>query len=86
MIESKLALLDEQEEVLLWDTVVFSEHTLGLVPEIFDAVDVVLSVGKQLGVIDTAMVKIGHIKCAVTTECVSVNDTIRLNFLANNGH
>ena len=42
MIESKLTLFDKQVEVLFGNAVVFSEHSLCLIPEVFDAVDMVV--------------------------------------------
>jgi len=32
----------------LWDTVEFAHVTLGLVPEVLDPIDVILTVGKEL--------------------------------------
>jgi len=36
--------------------------TFGLVPEILDPVNMVVTVGKQLGMVDAEMVKVGHIQ------------------------
>jgi len=41
IVETELALLDEEVEVLSGDAVVLAQHTLGLVPEGFYAVGVV---------------------------------------------
>lgn len=38
--------------MLLGHTVKFSQVALGLIPEVFDAIDVVLARGEQCGVID----------------------------------
>ena len=40
-------------------TVKFTQVALGLVPEVFDAVDVVFTSGKQLGMIDPQMPEAG---------------------------
>ena len=38
--------------MLLGNTVKFAQVTLGLVPEVFDAIDMVLAVGQALGMVD----------------------------------
>ena len=40
---------------------------LGLVPEILDTIDMVVAVGKQLGMVDAKMVKVGHIQYGIVT-------------------
>ena len=45
-IEAPLTLLQKPVEVLLFDAVEFTHLPLGLVPEILDAVDVILAPGK----------------------------------------
>ncbi len=58
VIESKLALFDKQVEVLFGDAIVFSQGSLCLIPEVFDAVDVVESMlGKMRTVIDAMVVE-----------------------------
>lgn len=46
----------------------------------FDAADVVLTVGKHLGVVDAQVVEVQHIECVVGLECVGVDDGIRCAF------
>lgn len=58
MIESKLTFFDKQVEVLFWDSVILSQHTFCLIPEILNSVDVVdFLLGKMGAVIDAMMVK-----------------------------
>ena len=42
------AFLQLEPEMRLWDTVEFAHMPLGLVPEIFNAVDVMSTFGKEL--------------------------------------
>ena len=44
--------------------------TLGLVPEILNAVDVIVVVGKQLGMVDAEVVKVGHVQHIVAPPAV----------------
>ena len=58
MIESKLTFFDKQVEVLFGDSVILSQHTFCLIPEILNSVDVVdFLLGKMGAVIDAMMVK-----------------------------
>ena len=63
--------------MLLWDTIEFAHMALGLVPEILDAVYVVVPVCKELGVIDPEVVKIRHIQHVIASPAVRINDTVR---------
>ena len=45
-------------EVVLWDAVVASQVSFGLVPEVLDPVDVVAVFGKQLRVVDADMMEV----------------------------
>jgi hypothetical protein len=42
----------------LWNTVEFAHIPFGLVPEILNAVDVIMTVCKELGMVDTKVVEI----------------------------
>ena len=48
MIEPKLAFLQEQEEMFAGNTFIVSQHALGLVPKVLNAVDVVFLIGEEL--------------------------------------
>ena len=57
-IEAPLTFLEKPIEIVRFDTVKFAHVTLGLIPEILDAVDVILLVGKELGMVDSPVMKI----------------------------
>ena len=48
--------------MLLGHTVKFTQVTLGLIPEILDAIDMVFTGGKELGVIDPQMAEARNIQ------------------------
>ena len=60
--------------------------TLCLVPEVFDAVDVVLLVSKEFRMIDAKMLERGYIQYVVTAPAVRIDDAVRDDFLLDNGH
>jgi len=68
------------------NTIVLSQDSFGLIPKIFNAVDVVFSFGKVRRVVDAFMVEPTHIKRIVRTVGISADNAIRLDFTGNNGH
>ena len=48
MIEPKLALFQEQEEIFSWYAVIFAQYALGLVPKILDPIDMIFLLGKEV--------------------------------------
>lgn len=69
-----------------WNTVVFSEVTLGLVPEILDAVDMSMLAGHELlGVIDPMVMETGDIENVVDAEDVGEDDGIRHHLACDDG-
>ena len=46
--------------MLLWDTVEFAHVTLGLVPEVLNAIDVIMAISEKLGMVDPKVVKVQH--------------------------
>ena len=84
-IEAPFTLFEEPVKVVLFNTIEFSHVSLRLVPEILDAVDVVLFIGKQFGVIDPMMSKVTDIQRVVRSERVGVNNAIGLNLFLDNG-
>ena len=56
-IKSKFAFFQEQRERFAIDSVVFAQDAFCLIPKIFNAVNVVLTVCKFLGMVDTVMDK-----------------------------
>ena len=71
--------------MLRWPTVESAHMTLGLVSEIFDAIDVVVTIGKELGVVDPEVMEVRHIQHIVTTPAVGIDDTIGHNFAFDDG-
>ena len=61
-------------EVLAWYSIVSSQMTLGLAPEVFDAIDVVSSLGEMPAVIDALMMELRHIEFVVGMPGIAVND------------
>ena len=72
--------------MLLGNTVKFAEVTLGLVPEVLDAVAVVFTVRKALGMVDPQMPKAGNIQGIVARQGVTVDDGVRHNPLLQDRH
>ena len=60
--------------------------TLCLVPEILDTVDMGVTVGKELGMVDAEMVKVGHIQHIIAPPAVGVDDTVRDDFSLDDRH
>ena len=87
MIESKLTFLDEQVEVLLWDSIVLSEYAFGLIPEVLNTVDVVMFLlGKMSAVVDAVVMESRYIQCVVAAVTVRINNAVRCYFPYDNGH
>ncbi len=57
-----------------WNTVEAAHVPLGLVPEVPDAVDVVLLAREQLGVVDAVVLEAEYIQHVVGAERAGVND------------
>ena len=68
MVKSPLAFLQIQREMLLGDAVEPAQMTLGLIPEILDAVDVIVPVSKQLTMVDPIVMEIGYVQGIVAAE------------------
>ena len=45
-----------------WDTIEFAHVALGPVPEILNAINVIMTVGKQLGMVDAEVVEVRYIQ------------------------
>ena len=65
------------------DAIEATQMTLGLAPEVLDAVDVVLLIGEQLGVVDAAMLEARHIEHIVGTEGIGVDDAVGDDLVLN---
>ena len=60
----------------LGNTVKSAHVALGLAPEVLDAVDVIMTISKQLRMIDPEVVEIRHVKHVVASPAVLIDDTI----------
>ena len=79
-IEAPFALLQKPVKVLWLDAIKATQMTLRLVPKVFDAVDVVLSIGEELRVIDAPMMKIRNVQRIVRSERVGIDDAVGRHF------
>ena len=80
-VKSKFAFFQEQRERFAIDSVVFAQYTLRLVPKIFNAVDMVLALGKRFTMVDAVMDKTAHVQLVVTAQIIGINNTVRHDFL-----
>ena len=70
-------------EVRLGNSIVSAKMTLGLVPEVLDAINMATLINKRLVVVDPMVMELGHIQHVVGSIGVSVDNTVRLQPLAN---
>ena len=63
--------------MLFGNTVKFTHMTLGLVPEVLNAIDVIVAISEKLGIVDPKVVKVQHIQHIIASPTVGVNDAIR---------
>ena len=69
--------------MLFWNPIKSTHVTLGLIPEVLDTVNMVMSVCKQFGMVDTKVSKFAHIKNVVPALAVTINNAIRDNLAFN---
>ena len=72
--------------MLLGDTVKFAHVTLGLVPEILDPVDVVVSICKQDRMVDAVVLERADIERIVASPAIRIDNAVGYNFALNYGH
>ena len=60
----------------LWNTIEFARMTLGLVPETLDTIDVIVAVGKQLGIVNPEVMKARHIQHVIVPPTVRIDDAV----------
>jgi hypothetical protein len=84
-IEAPFALLEKPIKVLLFDAVETAHVALGLVPEILDSIDVILLIGKELRVIDAAVMEVAHIKSIIGSENVGIDDAVGFHSFLDDG-
>ena len=59
--------------------------TLSLIPEVFNAIDVIALVGEELGVVDSHVAEVAHLESVVGLERIGVYDTVGLHLLLDDG-
>ncbi len=84
-IESPFTRLQKPVKVVLFDTIKFAHRPLGLVPKVLNTIDVILSVGEQLCVLDAHVMNVRHIKCIAGLERVRVDNAVRPDIFRNDG-
>ena len=82
-VKSKFAFFQEQWERFAIDSVVFAQDAFCLIPKILNAVNVVLTVGKFLGMVDAVMDETAHVQLVVAAQAIRVNNAVRHDFLFN---
>lgn len=80
-IKSKFAFFQEQRERFAIDSVVFAQDAFCLIPKIFNAVNVVLTVCKFLGMVDAVMNKTAYVQLVAAAQTIGINNTVRHDFL-----
>lgn len=60
--------------------------TLGLVPKVFDAIDVIMVVRKQLAMVDSIMFKFRHIQRIITAPAIGINNAVRGDLAGDDRH
>ena len=85
-VKSKFAFFQEQRERFAIDSVVFTQDPFCLIPKIFNAVNMVPSVCKFLGMVDAVMDKTVHVRLVVAAQTIRINNAVRHDFLFDNRH
>ena len=67
--------------MLLGNTVKFAQMPFCLIPKVLNAVYVVLTVSKFLGMVDAVMDKTAYVQLVVTAQTIRVNNAVRHDFL-----
>ena len=79
-IKSKFAFFQEQRERFAINSVVFAQDAFCLIPKVLNAVNVVLTVCKFLGMVDAVMDKTAHVQLVVAAQTIRVNYAVRHDF------
>ena len=79
-VEAPFALLEEPVEALFFDAIESTQMTLGLIPEVFNAINVVSLVGEELGVVDSHVAEVANVESIVGLERIVIDDTVGLHF------
>ena len=85
-VKPKFAFFQEQREGFAINSVVFAQDAFCLIPKILNAVNVVLTVGKFLEMVDAVMDETGHVQLVIAAQAIRVNNAVRHDFLFDNRH
>ncbi len=84
-IEAPFALLEEPVKAFFFDAIESTQMTLGLIPEVFNAINVVALVGEELGVVDPHVAEVANVESIVGLERIGIDDTVGLDLLLDYG-
>ena len=71
-VKSKFAFFQEQQERFAIDSIVFAQDAFYLIPKIPNAVNVVPTVGKFLGMVDAVMDKTAHVQLVIAAQTIGI--------------
>lgn len=81
IVEAPFAFFEEQVKVMGRDAVVLAQMLLGLIPEVFDAVDVPPRAGgERFGMVDPMMMEARDIEDVVAAEGIGIDHRIEFDF------
>ena len=80
-VEVPFALLEEPIEAILFDSIESTQMTFSLIPEVFNAIDVVALIGEELGVVDAHVMEVAYVESVVRLERIGIDDTVGLDLL-----
>ena len=69
----------------LGNTVEFAHVPLGLVPEILNAIDVIVAVCEELRMVDAEVMDVRHIQHIIAAPAVRITDAVRHNLSLYDG-
>jgi len=84
VVKTPLVFLQKSPKILLGNTIKFAHMSLCLIPEIFYAIDVVLLISKQLGVINSIILKFKYIQHVIASPRIEINNAIWYYFMFDN--
>ncbi len=68
------------------NTIEFAQIAFGLVPEVLDLVDMIVTVGELFGMIDTNVREIGYVQHIIAPPAVRIDDAVRDYLSLNDRH
>ena len=75
-VKSKFTFFQKQRERFAINSVVFAQDAFCLIPKVPNAVNVVLTVGKFLGMVDAVMDKTAHVQLVIAAQAIRVNNAV----------